>query len=770
MANPLQQAAVRRKVYYVAAILGLFTLSILWRGKVPIPLSEDLRVRLNQTTRNLRASEREAFVDRARAGGEKEFFPADEVPKPPPSAVHNSADWLASRTIEGQASQYALDLRELEQGDAEIGGTAFRLSLTGARGFVVTALWKLAIDKQKRNEWAEFEDYVRAVTRLQPHFITPWIYQSWNLAYNVSVENDRLNDMYFYISRGIELLAEGERLNKKSPDMRFQIAFYYQNKFGVSDKVNTLRCLMQLSSIPPADRRPDRFRTNQGGTVAVRMSEFQDFCRKNPQLVRRLREKLSLRTPDDIVQFLEDNIRIPGRYDRDTGQLAKAQNQFPILPDPVPPLPDEYTPRSQNIDDTFDAFHAARAWYEYSLTVLPPPSPEPVGFFTLSGEDQFKYRMPKAPALIIFRQGAPRAQSYLAERLAKEGGFAANSKWFPDARADTDEERWFPRAGPADFGPGDGLQTGSSSLAEWRRAYERWKRHGEQNGLQLDAAKRAQYERDSFNVPYELALSDPPDEVLAKLGITRQGLRAARAMRNYSTNRHMTNFSYFLGASEAESDPTTAATRSMLWDAERMASVSKPRAIELYAAAIAKWREVLMHYRQFHHPEMAGRSDKTEEDTYEIYLDLVNLLEQSERVESRVRRLLEAARALGPVDEDKLAKPLAFETADREAGYLVAASDDRVKRRVAELNLLPAEVKPGSTAYLDNPKIRELVAKEFAWLPLYKDDSSKDEANMWVAPDVRRAVRDRLGLSRPTPPPANMQPPPSAPPNIPPPR
>ena len=46
---------------------------------------------------------------------------------------------------------------------------------------------------------------VRALTKLQPHFITPWLFQSWNLSYNVAVEADRLRDKYFYVTRGIEL-------------------------------------------------------------------------------------------------------------------------------------------------------------------------------------------------------------------------------------------------------------------------------------------------------------------------------------------------------------------------------------------------------------------------------------------------------------------------------------------------------------------------------------------------------------------------------------
>ena len=31
------------------------------------------------------------------------------------------------------------------------------------------------------------------------------------------------------------------------------------------------------------------------------------------------------------------------------------------------------------MDDAFDAFHAARAWYAYSLTVVPPPKTDETG-------------------------------------------------------------------------------------------------------------------------------------------------------------------------------------------------------------------------------------------------------------------------------------------------------------------------------------------------------------------------------------------------------
>src|SRR5262245_17398656 len=99
--------------------------------------------------------------------------------------------------VEAHAQELAL--REQDRADVDLTGSAVRLSLTGSRGLAVCILWATAIDKQKKNQWNELELLVRSVTKLQPHFITPWLFQSWNLAYNVSVESDRERDQYFYI-------------------------------------------------------------------------------------------------------------------------------------------------------------------------------------------------------------------------------------------------------------------------------------------------------------------------------------------------------------------------------------------------------------------------------------------------------------------------------------------------------------------------------------------------------------------------------------------
>src|SRR5262249_25413383 len=150
-------------------------------------------------------------------------------------------------------------VREESRGDVELTGALARLGLTGVRGLATCVLWVNAMDRQKKNQWNELEMLVRWLTRLQPHFTTPWLFQSWNLSFNVYAERDRIHDKHCYVARGVELLAEGERQNRNNPDMRFSIGFYLQQKLMISDETNVMRSLQQLSCIPPNERDPARF-------------------------------------------------------------------------------------------------------------------------------------------------------------------------------------------------------------------------------------------------------------------------------------------------------------------------------------------------------------------------------------------------------------------------------------------------------------------------------------------------------------------------------
>jgi hypothetical protein len=439
--------------------------------------------------------------------------------------------------------------------------------------------------------------------------------------------------MYFYIARGIELLAEGERRNRRSPDMRYQIGFYYQNKFGVSDKVRTLRCLFQLSCMPPAERNTAAGNlTNADGSVNT--EAFERFCIDHPQLVRRLRTELNCKKPSDVIDFLRENRSVPSRYKNAT-DLADADRQFPTLPPQFEEGRDEAHPKVETKDD-FTGFRAARAWFAYANLLVPPnptdeegrPVPSPT--VPLKPEEMFKYRIPRLPMLIIFRQGPPRAQTYQAEMQGKEGWFDEEG-WRVDEGMD-ERDRWFP--------PGKELVIGDRqqwSKREWEEAARMWGRHGEAYALSLRPERLAQLRRDFQAVP---SLPNDPEGVTDP--VVLRAMRARVALQFYEQNRSVTNFPYFLAQAEAEAKPATVEARKILWKADqaRKSVAGKLQAIRLYKEGLAMWKQVLEANPDFHRPQT---SDRTEEETYEYEMEYLRLAGDDPAVRAKAQQEYEKA-------------------------------------------------------------------------------------------------------------------------------
>jgi hypothetical protein len=571
MASPLQQQSVRRKLVYTGLILVLFAVTtFLWRGL--------------------------------------------EIPGITP------APW----TVTGQAN--AIGIREHSQGEVELSGSAIRLLLTGSRGFAVCVLWSTAIEKQKKHEWNELELLVRSLTKLQPHFITPWLFQSWNLAYNVSVESDMIKDKYFYISRGVELLGEGERQNRGHPDLRYSIGFYLQHKIGLSDEKNTHRCLFRMSSIPPSQRDPNRLRppAPAGSRPTVDLAQFEDFCRKNPMLVRRLRQDLRCDSPDQVVDFLEMNRNIPGRYlevaatgaEEPPVRLKPGGEQFPLLP----PRRAEALDASELTDqddlaDSDDNYAVARAWYNYSLEALPPPDPIPA--FDIAPFDRTKFRKPRYMAIHIFRGYAPRAQTFVADTYETEGWFDREGwlirGWFPDDRfAGTGTESRV----------GDGKEW---SRDAWDKAYRMWRHHGIINGLWMspeqlkDLEDKAQLYRQkvvSESGGGRPAPVDPNDKELFA------SYKAYDMLYWYASNRHMTNFAHFYAKSAVEALEETVAARKAFYNAERLRLEGQfEQSLAAYRQALKTWRDILKKHKEF------AEDSNVQEDSYEFVLTYLKLLQ-----------------------------------------------------------------------------------------------------------------------------------------------
>ncbi|HVK09186.1 MAG TPA: hypothetical protein VM597_10455 [Gemmataceae bacterium] len=703
MANVYQQQAKQRKVIYLVAIVCLLGLSLLVRGTF---------FRLDKKP-----------VEEVREGG------------------------FVSLTMDGRAKVH--ELTELQQGDTELGGAAVQLLLTGSRGLAICALWNNAIEKQRKQEWNELDISVDSITKLQPHFTAPWLFQSWNLAYNVSVEMDRLNDMYFYIARGVSIIAKGESLNRNNPDLRWNIGFYYQNKFGVSDRVTTLRCLYQLSCLPEEDRDPERLRNSDG---TVNLEAFEKFCQANPQFVRRLKEvrvpvdgnEKSARplapSPDAVVAFLKTNWKIPSRYKRGTKDLNDRLAQFPVLADLTgqPVTTTELDYKSPLADHESDAFIVARGWYSLANCSLPPPDGKPSGNNSYN-PDPLKYRIPKRPSTIIFRQAPPRSQTYVAERLTKEGWFDREPWAIDDPAADV--QFWLPRKD----GQVARFSTPVSAIDAWTEASRRWRDHGRANGLFLSPETVSGYlalaERYVKRHPgYNVGMFPPPltpdevDDPVAKA--EHEGLALINA---WTANRSMTNFESFDIEADAMKEERAIQARKLFFRAGRYhAQGLYEQADETYREGFAAWKQILASKNECRIRRAENRDvalpgagcrdfrdvEKYQEEMYELNLDYVRLLH------TRLKTSLEQST---PWILDILA----------HAGDAMAPL-----RVVGDLSVLGAEVElprkkeDPITVEPRLPIVRDLPALRLAG-PL---DGTSEDGTPWIPEEIKTRVRMKLGL------------------------
>ncbi len=754
MNDILRRKAVIRKVTYIGVILGLFVVSMFWRGTFRLPVGNPANVTTRDDKGNLKSL--------------------------------STADQIARLPIKYQSED--LELGEQDASNPEVAGALAQVSLVGVRGFVVAWLWHETTTAQKRGEYHEMERKALLLSKVQPHFITPWVFQAWNIAFNVSVETDKLGDQYYYIARGISLLAEGDKVNTRthrrgnveykvgSPDIRYQLGFYCQNKFSVSDKVATLYSLSQLSLIPPDERNPKLFREPSDGTTLgkVKDKEFRDFCVKYPQLVRRLKTKLNLKSPDQVVAFLEANWRIPARWDVATFQRAGDDRAFPVFPNADPAADRNLTqflddlarletepPRKdadQNVvgpagSDGIDIRMVARAWYQHALAVVPPPPvlPDELGGKAVPamtpqrGEyDQFRYRIPERPALIVVRFAPARAQNYVADRLQKEGWFDESSAWNPDAGYDSDS-RWFktPDGRPAQPPI---LKPGTHAREEWRKTNEMWVAFGDRNGLneenlfrQQELTRVAAGKGVAFDREYT-------DEQLSALGLTRWHLNAPNAIRFYEQNRQITQYQRFRYDSFAETEANLAKARQMMWDADELHLRDQDDlALEKRVQAAVLWRQV--YTSSEHRPYyISDLSDTVHENTLAQEAAIADLLVKSRDpvTTARLKAAKDGLAALGPPvlagADQRITKLVSEDEARTRIALVYALTDPANKDLREEATNKVNEVEEARKKYPDLKPVtlegtaRGLLEGKYSWMKNYADPGQSVE---WVRYSVR---------------------------------
>jgi hypothetical protein len=164
------------------------------------------------------------------------------------------------------------DLGEAAIGQIDTGSFMMKLFLLGGfRGIVANYLWLKAEENKRDHDWDRLKSNVDLITKLQPHFLSIWTFQGWNLAYNVSVEWDAPEDKYEWIKQGIKFVQRGVENNRRSPDLIWDTAWFYYHKLGFSDESIILRRLFR-------DDEDEQFKTYtdpESGLPVVGRDNFQ---------------------------------------------------------------------------------------------------------------------------------------------------------------------------------------------------------------------------------------------------------------------------------------------------------------------------------------------------------------------------------------------------------------------------------------------------------------------------------------------------------------
>jgi hypothetical protein len=112
------------------------------------------------------------------------------------------------------------------------------VALGGFRGLISNFLWMRSNDLQLDDKFFEAAQLADWITDLEPHFEQVWVFEAWNMAFNISVkfkENapGNYSDRWRWLEQGIELLRDrGLRYNPGSVLIYRELAWFFQFKIG----------------------------------------------------------------------------------------------------------------------------------------------------------------------------------------------------------------------------------------------------------------------------------------------------------------------------------------------------------------------------------------------------------------------------------------------------------------------------------------------------------------------------------------------------------
>jgi hypothetical protein len=137
------------------------------------------------------------------------------------------------------------------------------VGLGGFRGLVAEALWFRVSRLQMEGRYLELVQLADWITLLDPKASEGWVFNAWNLAYNISVMMNRPEDRWRWVQNGIALLRDKALIfNPRDARLYRELAWIYQHKVGdIYDSAHLHYEAHLLEALSPC--------VNSNGTVRV---------------------------------------------------------------------------------------------------------------------------------------------------------------------------------------------------------------------------------------------------------------------------------------------------------------------------------------------------------------------------------------------------------------------------------------------------------------------------------------------------------------------
>ncbi len=132
-------------------------------------------------------------------------------------------------------------LSQVHLGEFDPTSEALKLATFGLRGVATNLLWQKAHRFKMKKDWNNLAATVEQITKLEPHFISVWIFQAWNQSYNVSKEFDDVRRRYEWVIDGIRFLQKGAEYNARRPRLPWEIGWVTSHKIGRADEHRQFR-------------------------------------------------------------------------------------------------------------------------------------------------------------------------------------------------------------------------------------------------------------------------------------------------------------------------------------------------------------------------------------------------------------------------------------------------------------------------------------------------------------------------------------------------